>query len=127
MGSGSPIAQLVRKRTRNKAALVLFGRAVVSTLAVVSGWLGFLAGIELQKSNYDPYSYATGVGALFAATCAIIALMLMRQRSYADKMRALETRIEELSDDNWELHEFEVNALTKARDLAESASRAKSR
>ena len=127
MGSGPSVTQLIRKRARNKAALVLFGRAVVSTMAVVSGWLGFLAGIELQKSNYDPYSYATGVGALFAAACAIIAFMLMRQRSHADKMRTLETRIEELSDDNWELHEIEVNALAKARDLAESASRAKSR
>ncbi len=127
MGSGSSITQLARKRARNKAALVLFGRAAVSTLAMVSGWLGFLAGIELQKSNYDPYSYATGVGALFAATCAVIAFMLMRQRSYSDKMHALETRIEELSDDNWELHEIEVNALAKARDLAESANRAKSR
>jgi signal transduction histidine kinase/CheY-like chemotaxis protein len=96
-------------------------------MAVVSGWLGFLAGIQLRKSNYDPYAYATGVGALFAATCAIIAFMLMRQRSHNDKVCALEARIEELSDDNWELHEIEVSALGKARDLAETANRAKSR
>ncbi|HEY1310039.1 MAG TPA: histidine kinase dimerization/phospho-acceptor domain-containing protein, partial [Pseudolabrys sp.] len=96
-------------------------------MAAVSGWLGFLAGIQLQKSNYDPYAYATGVGALFAATCAIIAFMLMRQRSHNDKVRALEARIEELSDDNWELHEIEVSALAKARDQAETANRAKSR
>src|SRR5450830_443633 len=127
MRSGSAIAQLARKRARNKAALVLFGRAVVSTMAVVSGWLGFLTGIRLQSSTYDPYAYGTGVGALFAAACAIIAFMLMRQRTHADKVRALETRIEELSDDNWELHEVEMNALEKARDLAETANRAKSR
>jgi signal transduction histidine kinase/CheY-like chemotaxis protein len=127
MGSGASITDAARKRARNKAALVLFGRSVVATMAVVSGWLGFLAGIQLQKSNYDPYAYATGVGALFAATCAFIAYMLMRQRSYHDKMRALETRLEELSDDNWELHEIEVSALAKARDLAETANRAKSR
>ena len=127
MRSGSAIAQLARKRARNKASLVLFGRAVVATMAVVSGWLGFLTGIRLQSSNYDPYAYATGVGALFAAACAVIAFMLMRQRAHADKMRALETRIEELSDDNWELHEVEMNALEKARDLAETANRAKSR
>jgi CheY-like chemotaxis protein/nitrogen-specific signal transduction histidine kinase len=42
-------------------------------------------------------------------------------------VRALETRIEELSDDNWELHEVKMNALEKARDLAETANRAKSR
>jgi len=127
MDSGSSIARSARKRARNTASLILFGRAVVSTMAVVSGWLGFLAGIQLRKSNYDPYAYATGVGALFAATCAIIAFMLMRQRSHNDKVCALEARIEELSDDNWELHEIEVSALGKARDLAETANRAKSR
>jgi signal transduction histidine kinase/CheY-like chemotaxis protein len=127
MRSGSAIAQLARKRARNKASLVLFGRAVVATMALVSGWLGFLTGIRLQNSNYDPYAYATGVGALFAAACACIAFMLMRQRAHADKVRALETRIEELSDDTWELREIEVSALATARDLAETANRAKSR
>ncbi|MGH6666049.1 MAG: ATP-binding protein [Pseudolabrys sp.] len=127
MASSSSITNAARKRARNKAALILFGRAVVATMAVVSGWLGFLTGIRLQSSNFDPYNYATGVGALFAATCAIIASMLMRQRAHAEKMRALETRIEELSDDNWELHDIEVSALAKARDQAESANRAKSR
>jgi len=128
MGSGTlnSITQRARKRARNKAALVLFGRSVVATMAVLSGWLGFLTGIRLQSSNYDPYAYGTGVGALFAAACALIALMLMRQRSYSEKMRALETRIEELSDDNWELREVEVSTLEKARDLAETANRAKS-
>ena len=129
MGSGSlnQIAYRARRRARNKAALVLFGRSVVTTMAVVSGWLGFLTGVKLQESNYDPYAYGTGVGALFAAACAVIAFMLMRQRNHKDKVRALEMRIEELSDDNWELHEIEVSALAKARDQAESANRAKSR
>ena len=127
MGSQNSITLTLRKRARNKAALVLFGRAVVSTMAVVSGWLGFLTGVRLQSQNLDPYAYATGVGALFAATCAIIAFMLMRQRSHAEKIRALETRIEELSDDNWELREVEVSTLEKARDQAETANRAKSR
>ncbi len=125
--SGSSIVQLARKRARNKAALVLFGRSVVATMAVVSGWLGFLTGIRLQSSNYDPYAYGTGVGALFAAACAFIAFMLMRQRAHADKVRSLEARIEELSDDNWELREVEVSTLEKARDQAETANHAKSR
>ena len=34
---------------------------------VVSGWLGFLTGVRLKSENLDPYAYATGVGALFAA------------------------------------------------------------
>jgi len=126
-GTHDSIMQRARRRARNKAALVLFGRSVVATMAVISGWLGFLTGIELQKSNYNPYAYATGVGALFAAACAIIAFMLMRDRRHNEQVRALETRIEELSDDNWELHEVEVAALAKARDEAEAANRAKSR
>ena len=106
---------------------MLFGRSVMATMAVVSGWLGFLTGIKLQEENYDPYAYGTGVGALFAAACAVIAFMLMRQRNHKEKVRALEMRIEQLSDDNWALHDIEVSALAKARDDAQSANRAKSR
>ena len=115
MGSGSQnsIVQRTRKRDRNKAALVLFGRAVFTTMAIVSGWLGFITGIRLQSSNYDPYAYGTGVGALFAAACAVIAFMLMRQRNHKEKVRALEARIDELSDENWELREVEVSTLEK--------------
>ncbi len=127
LGSQDSLALKLRKRGRNKAALVLFGRSVVATMSVVSGWLGFLTGIRLQSSTYDPYAYGTGVGALFAAACAIIAFMLMRQRAHTDKVRTLEARIEELSDDNWELHDVKMNALEKARDEAENANRAKSR
>jgi signal transduction histidine kinase/CheY-like chemotaxis protein len=129
MGSGSQnsIVQRTRKRARNKAALVLFGRAVVATMAVVSGWLGFITGIRLQSANNDPYAFATGVGALFAAACAAIAFMLMRQRNHKEKVRALEACIEELADENWELREVEVSTLEKARDHAETANRAKSR
>jgi signal transduction histidine kinase/CheY-like chemotaxis protein len=129
MGSESQnsIVRQTRNRARNKAALVLFGRAVVATMAVVSGWLGFTTGIRLQNSNYDPYAYGTGIGALFAAACAIIAFMLMRQRVHKEKVRVLEARIDDLSDENWELREVEVNTLEKARDQAEAANRAKSR
>jgi signal transduction histidine kinase/CheY-like chemotaxis protein len=127
LGSQDSLALKLRKRARNKAALVLFGRSVVATMSVVSGWLGCLTGIHLQSSSYDPYAYGTGVGALFAAASAVIAFMLMRQRAHTDKVHTLEARIEELSDDNWELHDVKMNALAKARDEAENANRAKSR
>jgi PAS domain S-box-containing protein len=109
-GSQHKTVSAFRTSARNKAALVLFGRAVVATLAVVSGWLGFLAGVRLQGSNNDPYAYATGVGALFAVACTTIAVMLMRQRARIEKVRTLEARIEELSDRNWELREAEERA-----------------
>src|SRR3989304_4876218 len=104
-----PVAA-IRTAARNKAALVLFGRAVVVTLGVISGALGFLAGVRMQSGTYDPHAYATGAGALFAAACAVIAILLMRQRARAEKMRALEMRVEELSDRNWELREAEERA-----------------
>jgi PAS domain S-box-containing protein len=92
------------------AALVLFGRSVVITLSIVSAWLGFIAGVRMQSGTYDPHAYAIGTGALFAAACAVIVLLLIRRRLRAEKMRALEARIEDLSDRNWELREAEERA-----------------
>jgi len=102
--------------SRNKAALVLFGRSVVITLSVISGTIGFLTGINVSRAQYDPHSYATGAGALFAAACAVIAFLLMRRRRRMKQIRELEIRIEELSDRNWELREAE----TRARSLLEA-------
>jgi len=99
-----------RTRERNLRALVLFGRAVMTTLAVVSGALGFLTGIRIQHSNYDPYAYATGVGALFAAACAVIAFLMVRRRMLLERLRQTEARAEELADRNWELREAEERA-----------------
>jgi len=109
MRAKSP-AHAIRRSTRNRAALVLFGRAVVTTLAVISGALGFFTGIEMQRGSYDPYAYATGVGALFAASCAVIAFGLTRRRAGVERIRALESRVDELTDRNWELREAEERA-----------------
>ncbi|MGB7259647.1 MAG: ATP-binding protein [Pseudolabrys sp.] len=95
---------------RHHAALVLFGRAVVTTLTMVSVALGFLAGVHASRAQYDPYAYATGVGALFAAACAFIAYLLYRRRVRADTIGSLEERIDDLTDRNWELREAEERA-----------------
>src|SRR6185437_4014833 len=87
----SPVSA-IRRRTRNRAALLLFGRAIVTTLGVVSGALGFLTGIRMSANNYDPAAYATGVAALFAAACAVIAFLLMRRRVMIDKTRRLQAQ-----------------------------------
>lgn len=110
MQSAAETVAATRKAARNKAALLLFGRTVVITLSVASAALGFLAGIRLQSGTYDPHAYAIGAGALFAAACAVIALLLIRRRMMADKLRGLEARCEELSDSNWELREAEERA-----------------
>src|SRR4051812_18115044 len=100
----------LRKSSRNTRSLVLFGRSVVVTLSIVSGGLGFVAGIRMQDGTYDPHAYAIGAGALFAAAMAVIAVLLMRRRVHKQKLRELEARVEELSDRNWELREAEVRA-----------------
>lgn len=100
----------LRKSSRNTRSLVLFGRTVVITLSVISGGLGFLAGVRMQDGVYDPHAYAIGAGALFAAAMAIIAFQLMRRRVNKQKLRLLEARVEELSDRNWELREAEERA-----------------
>lgn len=112
---------------RDQRALVLFGRAVVTTLAIVSGVLGFFAGVEFKSADYNPHAYAMGAGALFAAACTVIAFMLYRRRLAAAKLRTLQSQVEDLADKNWELHEAEMRALGDARDQAEAANRAKSR
>ncbi|HET7850494.1 MAG TPA: ATP-binding protein [Pseudolabrys sp.] len=87
------------------AGLVLFGRTVVSTLAVISIALVLVSGIQA-----DPYAYASGIGALFAAACTIIAYLLYRRRIRLEKIRALEERIDDLADQAWELREAEERA-----------------
>ena len=87
---------------------MLFGRAVVSTLAVVSGGLGFLTGIRLQSPNLRSLR-------LCHRRRRAVRRRLRRHRLHADAPRAqekcaLETRIEELSDRNWELREAEERA-----------------
>jgi PAS domain S-box-containing protein len=100
----------LRTSSRNTRSLVLFGRTVVVTLSVISGGLGFLAGVRMQHGTYDPHAYAIGAGALFAAAMAVIAFMLMRRRVHKQKLRVLEACVEELSDRNWELREAEERA-----------------
>jgi signal transduction histidine kinase/CheY-like chemotaxis protein len=106
----SSLVRTARKKSHNKAALTLFGRAAMVTLALFSGALGFFAGIRVQSANYDPFTYATRIGAPLVVACTAIAWLLVRRRAAAKKIRALETRIEELSDDEWELHEAEESA-----------------
>ncbi|MBV9556455.1 MAG: hybrid sensor histidine kinase/response regulator, partial [Pseudolabrys sp.] len=130
-----PFLRIPLERTeryaRNERALILFGRAAVTTLVIISIALGFLAGIKLRSEAYDPHAYAMGASALFAAACAYIAWLLYHRRMHAtrvaEKMHALEMRAEELSDRNWELHEAEMSALATARDEAQAANSAKSR
>jgi PAS domain S-box-containing protein len=108
--TGASAVNDLRMRARNRRALVLFGRSVMTTLAIVSGAIGFLAGIRFQADTYDPNAYATGVSTLFAVACAAIAFLLVRRRVLRKRLRRAEARIEEMSDRNWELREAEERA-----------------
>ncbi len=105
--SAAALVRAARTSSRNKKALILFGRAAMTTIAVVSAALGFLFGILMQRPNYDPATYGAGVAVLLAAACTAIAYLLARRRALAAKMRRLEARAEELADRNWELGESE--------------------
>jgi PAS domain S-box-containing protein len=100
----------MRRNARNKRALVLFGRAAMATLAVFSGVTGFFVGIQIQRANYDPYAYATGVGMLLAVACTAIAWLTVRRRALRAKVREIEARYDELADRHWELRESEERA-----------------
>jgi signal transduction histidine kinase/CheY-like chemotaxis protein len=115
------------RRARNHRALLLFSRAAISTLAVVSAALGFLTGVRMGSRDYDPNTYAIGAGALCATAFTVLAFMLYRRRVALRRLNVLEQRVEALADRNWELHDAEVRALGEARDQAEAANRAKSR
>ncbi len=100
-----PLRSDKQKAKHDLAGLVLFGRTVVSTLAVISIALVLVSGIQS-----DPYAYASGIGALLAGACAIIAYLLYRRRIRLEKIRALEDRIDDLADHTWELREAEERA-----------------
>jgi PAS domain S-box-containing protein len=68
---------------------------------------GFVTGVQAQTAGYDPHLFASGIGTLFAAACAGLALLLYRNRYLRREMRLLEERVEELADRNWELKEAE--------------------
>ncbi len=104
------LVRAARTRERNKKALILFGRAAMTTLALFTGTLGFFTGIRLQAGNYDPATFAIGTGALLAAACTAISYLLVRRRAAGKAIRALQARVEQLADDNWELREAEVRA-----------------
>jgi PAS domain S-box-containing protein len=108
--SAAALVRAARISARDKRALLLFGRAAMTTIAVISAGLGFLFGILLQRPNYNPYTYGVGVAVLLAIACTALAAMLVRRRALLGKMRKLEARIEELSDRVWELGEAEERA-----------------
>jgi PAS domain S-box-containing protein len=99
-----------RNKLRNRAALILFGRSIYLTFATLSIAGGFLSGIELQRGHYDQRAFTSGVAALLAAACAVLMLVLIHRRILVARMTKLQARLDELSDQNWELRESSEHA-----------------
>jgi signal transduction histidine kinase/CheY-like chemotaxis protein len=95
----------VRTRLRNRAAISLFLRSAYATMVTISIAVGFFVGIELQRGHHDPAAFSSGVAAVLALTCAILTYVLMRRRGLLKRIKALDARVEELTDANWELRE----------------------
>ena len=89
--------------------------------------LAFFLTVPLVSEPVSLPSAATIAGALLVAACGALALLARRNRLLAADVARLERQIEEIGDRNWELVGRDVAALSRARDQAEAANRAKGR
>ena len=89
--------------------------------------LAFFLTVPLVSEPVSVPFPAAMAGALLIAACGALALMARRNRLLAADVARLERQIEEIGDRNWELVGRDVAALSRARDLAEAANRAKGR
>ena len=107
--------------------LVLHGAIALST-AVAAGF-AFLAVILGPAAHIDAPILALGLAVLFGVACGAICILLARNRMLARALNSARDRIENLSDQNWELtgNIEAADDLAEARDHAEAANRAKSR
>ena len=89
--------------------------------------LAFFLTIPLVSEPVSVPFTATMAGALLIVACGTLALLVRRNRLLAANVARLEKQIEDLGDRNWELVGRDVAALSRARDQAEAANRAKGR
>ena len=89
-------------------SLMLRGMLVLSMS--IAAAFGFVAVINTPAATYDPHSFAVGVAGLFGAACGAAGLMFARNRALGQQLRDARERIEDLSDQNWELKEAEERA-----------------
>ena len=117
-------------RRADVRARAVFGHrmlALAAPAAVVVLAFFFLTIPALVSEPVSIPFTATTAGALLVIACGALALMARRNRLLAANVARLERQIEELGDHNWELVGRDVVALSRARDQAEAANRAKGR
>jgi signal transduction histidine kinase/CheY-like chemotaxis protein len=89
--------------SRRLFSAIVRAAVIGSTSFAVS--FGFLSGATSPQANYDPYMFAIGVSALFGAACGAIGILISRVRQMKAELRALETRLDQEADRNWEISE----------------------
>jgi PAS domain S-box-containing protein len=94
--------------TRRVLSLVVRCFAIASMSFGIA--FGFLTGTT--GAQYDPYSFAVGISALFGAACGAIGLLMSRVKQMKRELRNLETRLDEAADRHWETKEAEERAKT---------------
>ena len=91
---------IVRRRLLSLAI-----RTVLITTTSFAVAFGFFAGATSPAAHNDPYMFAIGVAALFGAACGALGVLISRIRQMKTELRALEIRLDEAADRNWEIRE----------------------
>jgi PAS domain S-box-containing protein len=94
--------------TRRVISGIVRALAVTSMSFAVA--FGFLSGAASPRAHYDPNSFAIGVAALLGAACGAMGIFISRIRQMKAELRALETRLDEAEDRNWESREAQERA-----------------
>jgi signal transduction histidine kinase/ActR/RegA family two-component response regulator len=100
-----PRATLRKPAILGRRLYSLVIRAVVVTTMSFAVAFGFLSGATSPSAHYDPYMFAIGVSSLFGAACGAIGILISRIRQMKAELRALEARLDEAADRNWEIRE----------------------
>jgi len=100
-----PRATLRKPAILGRRLYSLVIRAVVITTMSFAVAFGFLSGATSPSAHYDPHMFAIGVSSLFGAACGAIGILISRIRQMKAELRALEARLDEAADRNWEIRE----------------------
>jgi PAS domain S-box-containing protein len=92
-----------------RAGSILLRAIALLCMSFAAGF-GFLAAIKHPPLRYNPHTFAVGAAGLFGAACGVIGLLVSTLRSLRTQIRGLSRRLEDLSDQNWELKEGEERA-----------------
>ena len=92
-----------------RAGSILLRAIALLCMSFAAGF-GFLAAIKHPPLRYNPHTFAVGAAGLFGAACGVIGLLVSTLRSLRAQTLGLSRRLEDLSDQNWELKEGEERA-----------------